>query len=297
MRSERHNIANPQPQGASGTWELPGRRIMFWRNWDTSGAGIYDRGEGEGIWRSDQHRIVFSLTPTPPMLLQIGGGMTRNIHQTVGLMSLYPAGSTIRTAGGSSRYAQVCWKPELYQAIAPHLVGLPDLQPALIFPDPLVAQLIRALVDEIGNGTMDRLLADSLVMALAMRVAQRFSTTRSQEEPDLPRPRLRRVLDYIETHLGQDLTLTELASVACLSPSHFSRAFKQEIGTGLRCYTVQRRVQRAREMLLHSSDSLAGIAAATGFADQSHLTVVFRRETGITPGRFRAEAAKTAIPS
>jgi len=107
---------------------------------------------------------------------------------------------------------------------------------------------------------------------------------------------LRRVLDYIEAHLARDLTLAELAEVACLSPSHFSRAFKQAVGTGPHRYTVQRRVERAKALLRHTENTLAGIAAATGFADQSHFTAAFRREVGLTPGRFRAALGRTAIP-
>ena len=61
-------------------------------------------------------------------------------------------------------------------------------------------------------------------------------------------------------------------------------------------YTVQRRVERAKELLRHTGNSLTGIAAATGFADQSHFTAAFRREVGVTPGRFRAGSGKTAIP-
>ena len=52
----------------------------------------------------------------------------------------------------------------------------------------------------------------------------------------------------------------------------------------------QRRVERAKELLRHGDDTLAAIAAAVGFADQSHFTAAFRRETGLTPGRFRAAA-------
>ena len=143
---------------------------------------------------------------------------------------------------------------------------------------------------------MDRLLADSLIAALVMRMAQRFGAPALARLPDLPHPRLRRVLDYIEAHLERDLTLAELAGVACLSPSHFSRAFKQAVGAGPHRYTVRRRVERAKDLLRDTGDTLAGIAAATGFADQSHFTAAFRREVGLTPGRFRAASGRTAIP-
>lgn len=282
--------AEPEAQGAGSVWNLRGRRIVFWRDWGLSGAGVYDRGQGEGLWRSTQHRLVFSLTATSRMLLQIDDAAARQLQPTVGLSSLYPAGRTIRTVGGDSRYAQVCWAPSLYQEIAPDLARLPQIDPATTFPDPLLGQLVRTLVDEIGEGRMDRLLADSLVAALAMRVAQRFAPAAPQDAPDLPHPRLRRVLDYIEAHLGQDLTLAELAGIACLSPCHFSRSFKESVGLGPQRYTVQRRVERAKALLRHGTGSLADIAAAAGFADQSHFTAAFRRETGVTPGRFRIQA-------
>lgn len=274
-----------------GTSGLQGRRVLSWCQWDSCAAGSYDRGVGEGTWQSGQHRLVLSLTPSRPLLLQIDGGPAQQVTPRAGLVSFYPAGPAIRTAGTDARYAHVCWDPKLYGVIAPDLPRLPQAHPALTFPDPLLSQLMRSLVEETRNGHVDRLLADSLVAALAMRVAQRFGMPVPGRLPDLPHPRVRRVLDYIEAHIGQDLTLAELAEVACLSPSHFSRSFKQALGTGPQRYIVQRRVERAKALLLHTGDGLAGIAAATGFADQSHLTAAFRRETGTTPGRFRAAPA------
>lgn len=279
-----------QPQGTTGIWELTGRRILSWRNWESSCAGIYDRGEGEGIWQGIQHRLVFSLTPLPPLLLQIDDGPTRDVPCTPDAIGFYPAGVRVRTAGGNSRYAQVCWKPDLYRSIAPELPALPQLEPRAAFQDPLIGQLARALAHEIGQGTLDRLLAESLLAALAMRVAQRLGAERPQRPPDLTRRRLRRVLEYIDAHLDQDLTLAELANIACLSPCHFSRSFKNAYGVGPQRYTMQRRVERAKK-LLRGNDTLAGIAAAVGFADQSHFTAAFRREAGMTPGRFRTASA------
>jgi len=107
----------------------------------------------------------------------------------------------------------------------------------------------------------------------------------------LSRDRLNRVQDYIEAHLDDRLTLTELAGVACLSPYHFSRSFKQARGVGLHHYVMQRRLERAKTLMRRTNEPLALIAQEVGFADQSHLNSAFRREIGVTPGRFRAALA------
>jgi AraC family transcriptional regulator len=127
---------------------------------------------------------------------------------------------------------------------------------------------------------------------LCIRVAQRFvghlplPTTKG-----LSPQCLQRVRDYVEGHLDEDLSLTVLADIACLSPYHFSRSFKQATGVGPQRYVIQRRLERAKTLMRRTSRPLAFIAQEAGFADQSHLTSIFHREMGVTPGRFRAALA------
>ena len=83
-------------------------------------------------------------------------------------------------------------------------------------------------------------------------------------------------------------TLADLAGIACLSPYHFSRSFKKAIGVGLRRYVMQRRIERAKTLLRRTAQPLSWVAHEAGFYDQSHFTAEFRREIGVTPGRFRA---------
>lgn len=285
--SPQSRNADVQAPVAEGVWDLQGRRLLSWRNWGRFGACVYDRGDGEGVWRSSQHRIVFSLTPSPSMMVQIDGGQAQDVPPAFNAVGLYPAGRVIRTGGGDSRYGQVCWHPDLYSSIAPDMPRLPEFEPAVAFQDHLLGLLVRAVIEEAGEGTMDRLLAESLMAAIAMRVAQR-SMSVPLLQPDLPSARVRRVIEYIEAHLNQELTLAELADVACLSPCHFSRSFKQAMGVGPQRYIVQRRVERAKALMRTSGDTLAGIATTVGFADQSHFTAAFRREVGVPPGRYRA---------
>jgi AraC family transcriptional regulator len=95
------------------------------------------------------------------------------------------------------------------------------------------------------------------------------------------------VLDYVESHLSERLTLGDLARVACLSSCHFSKSFKQAVGVGPHRHLVQQRLERAKVLMYSTNEPLARIAQETGFSDQSHLTLIFRRETGMTPGQYR----------
>ncbi len=95
------------------------------------------------------------------------------------------------------------------------------------------------------------------------------------------------VKDFVEAHLDQDLSLTDLASVAELSPSYFLRTFKQATGQTPHRYVMESRVQRARERLERTDHPLANIAYDCGFSSQSHMTDVFRSYLKMSPGRYR----------
>jgi AraC family transcriptional regulator len=98
---------------------------------------------------------------------------------------------------------------------------------------------------------------------------------------------MRRVLDYIDAQLTAELGLVELAAIAGLSPHHFVEAFKISVGKPPHQFVMERRVQRALELLRDGDRTIAEIAHVAGFSSQSHLTANFRRVTGLTPGRFR----------
>jgi AraC family transcriptional regulator len=269
--------------GLGGSWTLPGRRVLAWHEGHGFAAGIYDRGPGEGLWRGERERLVYSLTPRPAMDLQIEGDPVRRLPAASDPIGFYPAGLAVRTVGGDSRYAQLCWDPGLYLRLAPHLARPPSLEPA-VEQDPLLGQLLHCVSAELEAGTLDRLLAETLLAAVAVRVLRRHG----EQRPDIAGHRMRRVLEHIEAHLGEELSLETLAGIACLSPCHFSRAFKSALGEGPQRYVLRRRVERAKALLRQPELPLAQVAAELGFADQSHFTNVFRRLAGDTPARFRA---------
>ena len=107
-----------------------------------------------------------------------------------------------------------------------------------------------------------------------------FAQLRPQCRGGLPPGVLRRVGEYIEAHLGDNVSLQVLAGSAGLSMSHFARAFKRSEGVSPHDYLVRRRVQRALELLAETDLPLSAIAHTSGFPDQSHFTRRFRRHFG-----------------
>jgi AraC family transcriptional regulator len=99
--------------------------------------------------------------------------------------------------------------------------------------------------------------------------------------------RVRRVLDYIEAHLTDELGLVELAAIVELSPHYFGEAFRISTGRSPHRYVMERRIEWARGLLWDADRPIRDIAYAAGFSSQSHFTANFRRVTGVTPGRFR----------
>jgi AraC family transcriptional regulator len=99
----------------------------------------------------------------------------------------------------------------------------------------------------------------------------------------------RKVEEMIDRSLGSKVRLSDCASTARLSSSHFSRAFKLTFGTTLCRYIRCRRIERAKQLMLQSHDSLSQsrIALACGFGDQAHYCRVFRDVVGTSPNIWR----------
>jgi AraC family transcriptional regulator len=183
--------------------------------------------------------------------------------------------------------------PETYDTIISEMVrgGIVHFETRYPICDPLVSQMVSTLAHETKSRLLDTVLADALNTVPPVRMVRHFvdrSKFASAPSNGLSPERLQRVRDYIEVHLDDRLSLADLAAVALSYPCHFSRSFKLALGVGPQHYVTQRRLERAKTLMRRTSRPLAWVAQEAGFADQSHLTSVFRRETGVTPGQFRA---------
>ena len=114
-----------------------------------------------------------------------------------------------------------------------------------------------------------------------------FQGPSSEPRGGLSPKALRRVKSYIDANLGNKCDLATLANEAGLSKFHFSRAFKQSLGIPPHAYILERRIERAHQLLIDTALSLSEIARVTGFADQSHLSRHMHRRLGVSPTALR----------
>jgi AraC family transcriptional regulator len=105
----------------------------------------------------------------------------------------------------------------------------------------------------------------------------------------LPARKQKLVLDYIEQHLAEEVSLPELARVVRLSPYHFARAFRTSFGMPPHRYHMARRMNCAEELLLGSKLPITQIGVRIGFRETSSFTRAYRKYAGITPSEFRRQ--------
>lgn len=119
-------------------------------------------------------------------------------------------------------------------------------------------------------------------------VLKQFMTLLFGGEATLARNVMPRAISYIRTHMGEHVSLDEVARLVHLSPSYFSRLFKSETGQTFSEYLQAIRIYRAKSMLKLEQYSLTEIAERVGFFDQSHFIKAFKQVTGVTPGLYRS---------
>jgi AraC family transcriptional regulator len=139
-----------------------------------------------------------------------------------------------------------------------------------------------------------KLYAQTAAQMLAVHLLRHYSSTVGiikEPSPGLTRRQVKRVTDFIVAHLTQDLSLEALAQQTGFSAYHFARLFQQTMGESPHQFVLRQRVERAQRLLKETDIPLALVALESGFANQSHLTRIFKRRLGLTPRAYRQATA------
>jgi AraC family transcriptional regulator len=157
--------------------------------------------------------------------------------------------------------------------------------------DAFIEQVIWALLCELqSNGLGGRLYVDMLAQSLGFHLLRNYVNIKPVAQlssSHLTVNQICRVKDYIESHLTESITLPQLAAYADVSTSHFGRWFKASFGVAPHQYVIQRRLERAQQLLKQPDMTIAQAAQQVGFYDQSHLVRHFKRAYGTAPQATR----------
>lgn len=162
--------------------------------------------------------------------------------------------------------------------------------------DPVLTAGVDAIQREASEHAFGgNLYVEAIATQLSLHLLRHYAELRIRERPDASRLSATvraRIEEYVDTHLHETLDLQTLADIAGLGLCNFSRRFRATFGLPPYAYVSECRVMRARRLLADARCALKEIAVDCGFADQAHMTRVFKARLGVTPGALRAEALR-----
>jgi AraC family transcriptional regulator len=238
------------------------------------------------------------------VLVSLGSGaLTRQIGSECVGLELNPGFVTVVPKGLGIRWSwdtpisvcQLTLDPDFLCRVAEQTFGLDPSEVELVFSerehDPVISTIASTLAREAITGDAGSgLYAESLAGILAVHLLRNYTANgaapaAADSDSSLPRP-VAKAIAFMQANHGRDIELKDIAAAAHLSPYYLARIFKRATGLAPHQYLIRVRVNNARSLLAAGAGrgSLAEIAAAVGFSDQSHLTRHFKRAFGVTPG-------------
>jgi AraC family transcriptional regulator len=266
-------------------------------SWPGVKVGHFRMSPGEGTNKYlNMHNIYIPLAGSYEASMVMAGGHVAHSRRTVGQASIVPVGrqySAYWTEELEDLGIQL--DPDFVARRARELVQTDRIEMVADceIGDPLVHQIGRSLAAEIDAGAPGgSIYAESLVNTLVAHMLRHYSSAGERFQHHLgglPKHKLRRVTEFIEENLEQDLSLAEIADIADLSPFHFARAFKQATGSTPIQFLTRRRIDLAKRLLVESELPIVEVGLRAGFKNQSHFTTLFRKITAMTPKAYRNE--------
>jgi AraC family transcriptional regulator len=264
-----------------------------------------------------RHHLIFVGLSTGRVSYETAGQSTEH-EVTPGCVLVMPAHTPLR-AKWSARigYSLILLEPGVLDRVAHEVFGLSAAHYRLVLSeirnDAVIANIAGVLAREaLSRDRAGSLYSQSLANILSVHLLRNYATgigghgleasalveaAGAQAASTIAgQPRaVAQALQFIHQNYARELTLSGIAAAVNLSPFHLARLFKRTLGVSPYQHVLQVRVTSARSLLAVGTGgrSLAEIAAAVGFADQSHLTRHFKRITGLTPRQFRMATRST----
>lgn len=241
-----------------------------------------------------EHTIVIQRSGVASIELDVAG----RHHARAALpgdITLLPAGVPRLVRHGVREISCITLTPDLVAgAVDGEPPKTPELEVRQGLRDPNVLALAAALEAEAHAGyPSGHVYGEALGLALAAHLMGRYAARGVSRRASRPRGgmspcSLRRVIEYIDGHLADELRLVDLARVAELSPHRFAHNFKRATGVAPYQFVIRRRIERAKALLRDTRMTIADVTFSLGFGNPSRFTHLFRRETGTTPSRYRS---------
>lgn len=266
-------------------------------------TSLYASKQREGAYEAkflpvEDHLIIVHLDGPVEVTRDLSGDQAQRLVQPGGLFIL-PANREFSVRlGGSLATVHVYVRGAIVREAAAELaIGDPDtieIVPRLGDRDELIESVAKTAGEIVEEGHGGDWIADSMAHLLAAQLVRKHSTAARFVETDtkgLTAKQVARVVDFLEAHLEEPISLKEMAAIVNLSPVHFTRQFKRTTGNTPHQHLLSLRIERAKR-LLAGALPIAEIALRCGFSHQEHLTRVFGRIVGVTPAAYRRTVAR-----
>jgi len=284
-----------------GVLQRPGVQVLLSsdsRAWSSLYASVQRELPFEGTFDAVADLgMVLHLDGPVMVYCRTPRGENSRLNQA-GAIVMIPGGMDVRVRlGGTARSLHLYLRRALINEVAADIIDRDpthvEILPRFGEHDPLMEALMRGVVDALRDEDQSaRPYVDHLTRALAARLIRQHSTAtigvnRAALVAPIAKVNLNKAIEFIEANLDRSIGLPAIAKAAGLSVSHFARQFRSAVGEAPHQYLLRRRVENAKQRLAKTDAPIAVIAFACGFANQEHLTRIFKRACGFSPGAYR----------
>jgi len=287
--SRRISIELDAAYGLEAGWKAP---LMAW---------TAPKGFDAPTTRDSHYAIIFFRYTTPEAMVRRLDGRNRArsarpLDQSVTLQ--YPGIDDHYFSPRSCDFSHLFLPKSLVDGLAESAMNKPArIREDIVFhQDPSFLRLALAYAQRAQDprDPPSAIEMDAHATLLCIELLKRYDAAprMSTATGALVASRMRRLTEFTHAHLGERLTLEDMANAAGLSVYHFCRSFKRTIGITPHRWLMRLRIERARSLLLNPNATIADVAFEVGFQDPSHFARAFRAETGFAPRDYRGRECR-----